>query len=162
MTPDEHDNPMTIGEPEQGDAGADAAGQLDDYLAAGENPFASAYPSAYQPGTGVFRQLPVPQEEPDPGGFPRDELPRDDSAWGEFPRDDMPAGVPVMEPLPDSDALPDPGFLGMTSYQPAAAPSASPFPPPVQPSAFPPPPAFQPPPAPPAAAAGWPPGADSR
>jgi MinD-like ATPase involved in chromosome partitioning or flagellar assembly len=157
VTPDEHDNPMTISEPAEGDAPAGAVGgQPDDYLAAGENPFASAYPPAYQPGTGVFRQFPVPQDEPDPGGFPRDEPPRGDSAWNEFPRDDVPADLPVMEPLPDSDALPDPGFLGMTGYQPSAAPPPSPVPPPVQPSAFPPPPAF-PPPAPPSAAAGWPP-----
>jgi MinD-like ATPase involved in chromosome partitioning or flagellar assembly len=108
-----------------------------DYPAAGENPFASAYPSAYQQDSGVFRRITLPPDEPD--------VPDD--------LDDL----PMMEPLPDPDALPDPGYPGMADYQGSVPAASSPFPPPQDPpTAFPQPPAFPPPPA-PSAAAGWPP-----
>ena len=109
-----------------------------DYPAAGENPFASAYPSAYRQGTGVLRHVSLPPDEPD--------VP---DALDDFP---------VMEPLPDPDALPDPGYPSMAEYQRSVPAASSPFPQPPQdqPTAFPQPPAFPPPPA-PSAAAGWPP-----
>jgi MinD-like ATPase involved in chromosome partitioning or flagellar assembly len=108
-----------------------------DYPAAGENPFASAYPSAYQQGTGVFHRVTLPPDEPD----------------AQDAQDDL----PVMEPLPDPDALPDPGYPSMAEYQRSVPAASSPFPPPQDPpTAFPQPPAFPPPP-PPSAAAGWPP-----
>jgi MinD-like ATPase involved in chromosome partitioning or flagellar assembly len=94
-----------------------------DYPAAGENPFGSAYPSAYQQDTGVFRQVSLPPDESEARGAPK-----------------SPADVPEMEPLPDPDALPDPGYPSMQD----------------PPTAFPQPPASPPPP-PPSAAAGWPP-----
>lgn len=108
-----------------------------DYPAAGENPFASAYPSAYQQDTGVFRRITLPPDEPD--------VPDD--------LDDL----PEMESLPDPDALPDPGYPSMTEYQRSVPAASSPFPPSQDPpTVFPQPPAFPPPPQ-PSAAAGWPP-----
>jgi MinD-like ATPase involved in chromosome partitioning or flagellar assembly len=126
---------MTAGEPVAGD-----------YPAAGENPFGSAYPSAYHEGTGLFRQVPVPPDEPP-----------DEPAATDEP-DAALADVPVMEPLPDLDALPDPGYPSMAEYQRSVPAASSPFPQPPQdpPTAFPQPPAFPPPPQ-PSAAAGWPP-----
>jgi MinD-like ATPase involved in chromosome partitioning or flagellar assembly len=109
-----------------------------DYPAAEENPLASAYPSAYQQGTGAARHVSLPPDEPDvPGAL-----------------DDL----PVMEPLPDPDALPDPGYPSMAEYQRSVPAAFSPFssPPQDPPTAFPQPPAFPPPPT-PSAAAGWPP-----
>jgi len=97
VAPNEHDNP-TAGEPVDD-------GRRGDYPAAGENPFAPAY----QQGTGLFRQLP----HESPADDDRAENPPDD----EPPRGDALADLPVMEPLPDHDALPDPGFPGMTSSQ---------------------------------------------
>jgi len=109
-----------------------------DYPAAGENPFGSAYPSAYQQGTGAFGPVSLPADEPE--------------------AQDALDNLPEMEPLPDPDALPDPGYPSMTEYQRPAPAASSPFPPPPQdpPTVFPQPPAFPPAPA-PSAAAGWPP-----
>lgn len=109
-----------------------------DYPAAGENPFGSAYPSAYQQGTGAFGHVSLPPDEPE--------------------AQDALDNLPEMEPLPDPDALPDPGYPSMTEYQRPAQAASSPFPPPPQdpPTVFPQPPAFPPAPA-PSAAAGWPP-----
>jgi len=113
---------------------------VDDEYPAGENPFGSAYPSAYQQGTGAFGHVSLPPDELETADVP--------DALGD---------LPAMEPLPDPDALPDPGYPGMAKYQ-RSAPASSPFPPPPQdgPTAFPQPPAFPPAPA-PSAAAGWPP-----
>lgn len=111
----------------------------DDYPA-GENPFGSAYPSAYQQGTGASGHVSLPPDEL--------EAPAVQEALDE---------LPAMEPLPDPDALPDPGYPSMAEYQRSAPAASSPFPPPQDPpTAFPPPPEFPPPPA-PSAAAGWPP-----
>ena len=125
---------MTTGEPVDGD-----------YPAAGENPFGSAYPSAYRQGTGVFRQLSLPPDEAD--ALTGDAL----------------ADVPVMEPLPDPDALPDPGYPSMADYQRSVPAASSPFPaaPQNPPTAFPQPPAVPPEPQ-PSAAAGWPPASGYR
>ncbi|MFY9666414.1 MAG: hypothetical protein WAK44_00550, partial [Trebonia sp.] len=82
-----------------------------DYPAAGENPFGSAYPSAYQRGTGMFGHVLLPPDESEAPDVP-DAL------------DDLPA----MEPLPDPDALPDPGYPGMAEYQRPAPAASSPFP----------------------------------
>jgi MinD-like ATPase involved in chromosome partitioning or flagellar assembly len=111
-----------------------------DYPAAGENPFGSAYPSAYQQGTGMFGHVSLPPDESEAPDVPD-------------PLDDLPA----MEPLPEPDALPDPGYPSMAEYQRPDPAASSPFPPPPQdpPTAFPQPPAFPPSP-PPSAAAGWP------
>jgi MinD-like ATPase involved in chromosome partitioning or flagellar assembly len=123
MTPNEHDKPTTTQHPEEFAHGADAGmvagasenGQYEDYVTSGTNPFSSAYPQ----GTGMF-QRPTPRE------FPRDEFSQDD-----FPQDEMPPDLPVMEPLPDPNALPDPGYPVMTGYR--AFPSAvSAFPPSAQ------------------------------
>jgi MinD-like ATPase involved in chromosome partitioning or flagellar assembly len=140
VTPNEHDDPTTAHEPEEhandtaggaavpvadgpaakpaaGDAGAAAAdgagadgagaGSLDevpygDYATSGANPFSSVHPA----GTGVFPRL----------------LPR------EFPRDEAPPDVPVMEQLPDPNALP--GYPVMPGYQQSFPSAASAFPPP--------------------------------
>jgi MinD-like ATPase involved in chromosome partitioning or flagellar assembly len=111
----------------------------DDYPA-GENPFGSAYPSAYQQGTGASGHVSLPPDEL--------EAPAVQEALDE---------LPAMEPLPDPDALPDPGYPSMAEYQRSAPAASSPFPPPQDPpTAFPQPPEFPPPPA-PSAAAGWPP-----
>jgi len=116
---------MTAGEPMDGD-----------YPAAGENPFASAYPSLYQQGAGVSGQVPAPDEADAVDPF---------------------ADLPAMEPLPDPDALPDPGYPSMGDYQrsvPATSPAFTPRQDP--PTAFPQPPESPPQPE-PSAAAGWPP-----
>ncbi len=112
----------------------------DDYPA-GENPFGSAYPSAYQQGTGASGHVSLPPDELEAPDVP--------DALGD---------LPAMEPLPDPDALPDPGYPSMAESQRSAPAASSPFPPLPQdpPTAFPQPPAFPPPPA-PSAAAGWPP-----
>ena len=119
---------MTADEPVDGD------------YPAGENPFGSAYPSAYQQDTGTFGHVSLP---PDELGAP-----------------DVPDALdelPVMESLPDPGALPDPGYPSMSDYQRSVPAASSPFPPPQDPpTAFPQPPEFPPPP-PPSAAAGWPP-----
>jgi MinD-like ATPase involved in chromosome partitioning or flagellar assembly len=114
---------------------------VDDEYPAGENPFGSAYPSAYQQGTGAFGHVSLPPDELEAPDVP--------DALGD---------LPAMEPLPDPDALPDPGYPSMAEYQRSAPVASSPFPPPPQdgPTAFPQPPAFPPAPA-PSAAAGWPP-----
>ncbi|HEX4396680.1 MAG TPA: AAA family ATPase [Trebonia sp.] len=114
---------------------------VDDDYPAGENPFGSAYPSAYQQGTGAFGHVSLPPDELEAPAVPE-------------ARDD----VPAMEPLPDPDALPDPGYPSMAEYPRSAPAASSPFPPRPQdgPTAFPQPPAFPPAPA-PSAAAGWPP-----
>jgi MinD-like ATPase involved in chromosome partitioning or flagellar assembly len=137
MTPNEHDDPTTAQHPEELPDGADAGvvppvagevpdvdgapenGHLDDYVTSGANPFSSAYPSAYPQGTGMFQRL-TPRE------FPQDDFRHDD-----FPRDEVPPDLPVMEPLPDPNALPDPGYPAMTGYQ-AFPPSVSAFPPSAQ------------------------------
>jgi MinD-like ATPase involved in chromosome partitioning or flagellar assembly len=113
---------------------------VDSDYPAGENPFGSAYPSAYQQDTGAFGHVSLPPDELEAPDVP--------DALGD---------LPAMEPLPDSGTLPDPGYPSMAEYQrPAPAPS-SPFPPPQDPlTAFPQPPSSPPAPA-PAAAAGWPP-----
>ncbi len=133
MTPNEHDDPTAAHELEEhangtaegaavpaanGAAAAEAAGDggdvgeaaadgldevpYDDYVTSGANPFSSVHP----PGTGLFPRL----------------LPR------EFPQDEAPPDVPVMEQLPDPNALP--GYPAMPGYQQAFPPAASAFPPP--------------------------------
>ncbi|HEV3066192.1 MAG TPA: hypothetical protein VGY50_00010, partial [Streptosporangiaceae bacterium] len=112
----------------------------DDEYPAGENPFGSAYPSAYQQGMGAFGHVSLPPDELETADVP-----------------DTLGDLPAMEPLPDPDALPDPGYPSMAEYQRSAPAASSPFPPPQDgPTAFPQPPAFPPAPA-PSAAAGWPP-----
>jgi MinD-like ATPase involved in chromosome partitioning or flagellar assembly len=132
VTPNEHDNPTTAPEPEDGAEHADASdGQFDEHLTSGTDPLASAYPSEYAHGSGLFPRL-QPREFPhddSPGDeSPRDEMARDEAAADEFsPREAF--GLPVMEQLPDPDALPDTGYPAMTGYQPAASsfpPSAHP------------------------------------
>jgi MinD-like ATPase involved in chromosome partitioning or flagellar assembly len=127
VTPNEHDEPTAAREPEERANGfaagpvpsaADAARgaelpgadvpsagsldevQYDDYVTSGANPFSSLHPQ----GTGLFPRL----------------LPR------EFPDDEAPPDVPVMEQLPDPNALP--GYP-VTGFQPAFPPVASAFPP---------------------------------
>ena len=132
MTPNEHDEPTTAREPEMrangnaagavphaadhvpepSDAGAVGAPatadshqepQYEDYLTSGANPFSSVHPQ----GTGMFPRL----------------LPR------EFPDDETVPDVPVMEPLPDPNALPDyPDYPVMVGYSEAFPPVASAFP----------------------------------
>ena len=164
MTPNEHDNPMTAHEPEDGAEHADASvGQFDDYLTSGTDPGASAYPSEYPEGTGLFprlqpREFPhdeAPGEESLRDEMARDETARDEAVRNEFPSEAAPGlegapGLPTMEQLPDPDALPDLGYPAMTGYHPAASsfpPSASsqteaswPFEPATEPR-----PAFRPP-----------------
>jgi MinD-like ATPase involved in chromosome partitioning or flagellar assembly len=127
LTPNEHDNPTTAHEPEDGAEHADASnGQFDEHLTSGTDPGASAYAFEYPQGAGLFPRL-------QPREFPHDESSGDESAPDESARDEFSpqeaSGLPVMEQLPDPDALPDSGYPAMTGYQPAA----SPFPP----SAFP-------------------------
>ena len=114
---------------------------VDDDYPAGENPFGSAYPSAYQQGTGALGHVSLPPDELEAPAVPN-----------------ALDNVPAMEPLPDPDALPDPGYPSMAEYQRSAPAASSPFPRPPQDglTAFPQPPAFPPAPA-PSAAAGWPP-----
>jgi MinD-like ATPase involved in chromosome partitioning or flagellar assembly len=114
---------------------------VDSDYPAGENPFGSAYPSAYQQGTGAFGHVSLPPDELDVPDVP--------DALGD---------LPAMEPLPDPDALPDPGYPSMAEYPRSAPAVSSPFPAPPHdpPTAFPRPPANPPEPA-PSAAAGWPP-----
>ncbi len=109
MTPDEHDNPAAAERPAELADGAGAGplppvapedSQSDEYATAGTNPFSSAS-SARPRGSGTFRRL----------------TPR------EFPRDEAPPGLPVMEQLPDPNALPDPGYPVMAGHQ--AFPSAA-------------------------------------
>ena len=85
-------------------AGGAAEGGSDPYLTSGANPFSSVHPT----GT---------------GGFPRLQ-PR------QFPPDEPPADVPEMEPLPDPNALPDPGYPVLAGYSQAFPSGAfpSPFP----------------------------------
>jgi MinD-like ATPase involved in chromosome partitioning or flagellar assembly len=155
VTPNEHDEPTVGRSPEErangsadgtangaatpvaeGPTGAEAADEAsvagahahdevpyDDYVISGANPFSSVHPQ----GAGLFPRL----------------LPR------EFPEEEEPADVPVMEQLPDPNALP--GYPDLPGYQQAFPSSAPAFPPaPAFPSSA---PAFPPaPPAPPAPA----------
>jgi MinD-like ATPase involved in chromosome partitioning or flagellar assembly len=122
MTSNEHDDPATEGtqpaehvngaaspvngEKPKTDSGALGNGDYDEYATSGANPFSSAYPHE----TGTFRRL----------------APR------EFPEDETPANLPMMEQLPDPNALPDPGYPVMTGYE-AFPPVASAFPPAAEP-----------------------------
>ena len=122
MPSDEHDNPANEGtqpgehvngaaspangEKPKTDSGALGNGDYDEYATSGANPFSSAYPHE----TGTFRRL----------------APR------EFPEDETPASLPMMEQLPDPNALPDPGYPVMTGYE-AFPPVASAFPPAAEP-----------------------------
>jgi MinD-like ATPase involved in chromosome partitioning or flagellar assembly len=124
MTSNEHDNPATEGtqpaehvngaaspvngEKPKTDPGVLGDGDYDEYATSGANPFSSAYPHE----TGTFRRL----------------APR------EFPEDETPSSLPVMEQLPDPNALPDPGYPVMTGYE-AFPPVASAFPPAAEPEA---------------------------
>jgi MinD-like ATPase involved in chromosome partitioning or flagellar assembly len=132
LTPNEHDNPTTPHEPEDGAEHADASdGQFDEHLTSGTDPGASAYPYEYPQGGGVFPRLQprvFPHDESPTDEFPPDESPRDESPTDEFPPQEA-SGLPVMEQLPEPDGLPDPGYPAMTGYQPAASP--------FTPSAFP-------------------------
>jgi MinD-like ATPase involved in chromosome partitioning or flagellar assembly len=87
-------------------------GQYDPYLTSGANPFSSVHPT----GSGMFPRL-------QPRQFPPDEPPED---------------LPVMEQLPDPNALPEPGYPVMAGYSEAQPfPGAqSAFPPSAFPSAF--------------------------
>ena len=128
MTPNEHDNPTTPHEPEDGAEHADAFdGQFGEHLSSGTDPAASAYPSEYPHDTGLFPRL-QPREFPhdeSPGDeSPRDEAARDEAGGNEFPPEGA-VGLPVMEQLPDPDTLPDHGYPATTGYQSAV----SPFPP---------------------------------
>jgi MinD-like ATPase involved in chromosome partitioning or flagellar assembly len=78
-------------------------GRFTPYLTSGTNPFSSVHPS----GQGAFPRL----------------MPR------EFPQEESPADVPVMEQLPDPNALPEPGYPVMAGYQQTFPPAASAFPP---------------------------------
>jgi MinD-like ATPase involved in chromosome partitioning or flagellar assembly len=78
-------------------------GRFTPYLTSGTNPFSSVHPS----GQGAFPRL----------------TPR------EFPQEESPADVPVMEQLPDPNALPEPGYPVMAGYQQTFPPAASAFPP---------------------------------
>jgi MinD-like ATPase involved in chromosome partitioning or flagellar assembly len=124
VTPNEHDDPTVAhngarepeerangtaaaavphvadGTPEGTAAAADGPGEVpyDDYVTSG--PFSSVHPQ----GTSLFPRL----------------LPR------EFP-DDVPPDIPVMEQLPDPNALP--GYPGAAVYEQAFPPVASAFPP---------------------------------
>jgi MinD-like ATPase involved in chromosome partitioning or flagellar assembly len=118
VTPNEYGEAAAAREPEQradGTAGTQRLdeGQYDDYLTSGPNPFSSVHPQ----GTGLFPRL----------------LPR------EFPEDEAPPDLPLMEPLPDPNALP--GYAVTDGYQQAFPPVALAFPPPPEPdlapSAFP-------------------------
>jgi MinD-like ATPase involved in chromosome partitioning or flagellar assembly len=142
VTPNEHDNPTTAHEPEDGAEHADASDdQYGEHLTSGTDPgapAASAYPSEYPHATGPFPRL-QPREFPHDES-PADESPRDDAAPDEVARDEAgrdefppeaASGLPVMEQLPDPDVLPDPGYPAMTGYQSAA----SPFPPSAIPEA---------------------------
>jgi len=127
VTPNEHDDPTAGREPEErpndaverqvvpeadgttaaqpdeaGVAAADSFDEVpyDEYVTSGANPFSSVHPH----GTGLFPRL----------------LPR------EFPQDEAPPDVPVMEPLPDPNALP--GYSDLADYQQAFPPAASAFP----------------------------------
>jgi MinD-like ATPase involved in chromosome partitioning or flagellar assembly len=117
VIPNEYGETAAAREPEQhadGTAGAGPErldeGQHDDYLTSGANPFSSVHPQ----GTGLFPRL----------------LPR------EFPDDEAPPDMPVMEQLPDPNAMP--GYAVMGGYEQAFPPVAPEFPPVA--SAFPPPP----------------------
>ena len=124
MTPNEHDDPTAARDPEErangaaestangaaapvadGSSGAQAPDEAkvaaadgfdevpyDDYVVSGANPFSSVHPQ----GTGLFPRL----------------LPR------EFPQDEEPPDVPVMEQLPDPNALP--GYPDMHQAFPPA------------------------------------------
>jgi MinD-like ATPase involved in chromosome partitioning or flagellar assembly len=85
---------------EAGGAAADGLDEVpyDDYVISGANPFSSVHPQ----GTGLFPRL----------------LPR------EFPDDEEPPDVPVMEQLPDANALP-----GYPDLHQAFPPAAAAFPP---------------------------------
>ena len=125
MTPNEHDNPTTAHEPEDGAEHADASdGQFGEHLSSGTDPAASAYPSEYPHETGLFPHL-------QPREFPHDESPGDESPWDEAARDEAgrdefppepAAGLPVMEQLPDPDTPPDPGYPDTPGYQSAVSP----------------------------------------
>lgn len=78
-------------------------GQYDPYLTSGANPFSSVHPS----GSGTFPRL----------------QPR------QFPPDEPAAEVPVMEQLPDPNALPEPGYPVLAGYQQAFPDAQSAFPP---------------------------------
>ena len=143
MTPNEHDDPTAARDPEErangaaestangaaapvadGSSGAQAPGEAkvaaadgfdevpyDDYVVSGANPFSSVHPQ----GTGLFPRL----------------LPR------EFPQDEEPPDVPVMEQLPDPNALP--GYPDMhQAFPPAAAVPSDPYHAPRSPDAAPP------------------------
>ena len=125
MTPNEHDNPTTAHEPEDGAEHADASdGQFGEHPSSGTDPAASAYPSEYPHETGLFPHL-------QPREFPHDESPGDESPWDEAARDEAgrdefppepAAGLPVMEQLPDPDTPPDPGYPDTPGYQSAVSP----------------------------------------
>ncbi len=106
MTPNEHDEPTTASRPPERASGTAADGPDDgqhEYLTSGPNPFSSVHPQ----GIAVFPRL-LPREFP--------------------PDDDPPPDLPVMEQLPDPNALPD--YPVIPGYQQAFPPLASPFPPP--------------------------------
>ncbi|MGH3168818.1 MAG: AAA family ATPase, partial [Trebonia sp.] len=130
MTPNEHDNHKAahdIGEERSDDVSfapessvapesgvpQDAVdeGQYDPYLTSGANPFSSVHPS----GSGTFPKL-------QPRQFP--------------PDDEQSADVPVMEQLPDPNALPEPGYPVFAGYQQDFSGAQSAFPPGAFPSAF--------------------------
>jgi MinD-like ATPase involved in chromosome partitioning or flagellar assembly len=131
VTPNEHDNHTTahgVGEehsdgvfvtpessagPETGTRqDASDEGQYDPYLTSGANPFSSVHPS----GGGTFPRL-------QPRQFPPDE--------------EQSGDVPVMEQLPDPNALPEPGYPVFAGYQQGFPGAQSAFPPGAFPSAFP-------------------------
>jgi MinD-like ATPase involved in chromosome partitioning or flagellar assembly len=128
VTPNEHDNPTTPHEPEDGAEHADASdGQFGEHLSSGTDPAASAYPSEYPHDTGLFPRLQpreFPHDESPGDASPRDEVARDEAGGNEFPPEGA-VGLPVMEQLPDPDTLPDHGYPAATGYQSAV----SPFPP---------------------------------
>lgn len=105
--PERADGVSAVPEPSDApdpDAPQDAAGegQYDPYLTSGANPFSSVHPS----GSGTFPRL----------------QPR------QFPPDDPPADIPVMEQLPDPNALPEPGYPALAGYQQAFPGAQSAFP----------------------------------
>lgn len=119
VTPnDRDDNPQDRGSDETTANGADP------YQTSGANPFSSVRPT----GTGGFPRL-------QPRQFPPDDTSNGSSGGTVEGASNGSPDVPEMEPLPDPNALPDPGYPVMAGYSPAFP--ASGFPTGAFPSAFP-------------------------
>ena len=108
MTANEHDNPTTAHEPEDGAEHADASdGQFGEHLSSGTDPGASAYPSEYPHDTGLFPRLQpreFPHDEPPEDESSRDEAARDEAGGDEFPPEAA-SGRPDSGPASAGSAL---------------------------------------------------------